>query len=127
MNKLVKTVSKADLYKEFLKSLNGILDLTDRELELLATLVDIDVNTPKTPEVSKNVISTSNRKYIRKLLGITPDNLSRYIAKFKERGFLVKGKIEDEVMVNKALVPEVIGDRIQVTIILRINKEEDEN
>lgn len=127
MNKLVKTVSKADLYKEFLKSLNGILDLTDRELELLATLVDIDVNTPKTPEVSKNVISTSNRKYIRKLLGITPDNLSRYIAKFKERGFLVKGKIEDEVMVNKALVPEIIGDRIQVTIILRINKEEDEN
>lgn len=127
MNKLVKTVSKADLYKEFLKSLNGILDLTDRELELLATLVDIDVNTPKTPEVSKNVISTSNRKYIRKSLGITPDNLSRYITKFKERGFLVKGKIEDEVMVNRALVPEIIGDRIQVTIILRINKEEDEN
>lgn len=127
MNKLVKTVSKADLYKEFLKSLNGILDLTDRELELLATLVDIDVNTPKLPNASKNVISTDNRKYLRKTLGITPDNLSRYIAKFKERGFLIKGKIEDEVMVNKALVPEIIGDRIQVTIILRINKENEES
>ena len=124
MNKVVKTVSKTDLYKEFLKSLNGILDLTDRELELLATFIDIDINTPKLPNISKNVISTENRKYIRKVLGITPDNLSRYITKFKNQGILVKGRVEDEVMVSKALVPEIIGDRVQVTIVLRISKDE---
>ena len=124
MNKLVKTVSKTDLYKEFLKSLNGILDLTDRELELLATFIDIDINTPKLPNISKSVISTENRKYIRKILGITPDNLSRYITKFKNQGILVKGRVEDEVMVSKALVPEIIGDRVQVTIVLRISKDE---
>lgn len=124
MNKLVKTVSKTDLYKEFLKSLNGILDLTDRELELLATFIDIDINTPKLPNISKNVISTENRKYVRKILGITPDNLSRYITKFKNQGILVKGRVEDEVMVSKALVPEIIGDRVQVTIVLRISKDE---
>lgn len=123
MNKLVKSVNKTDLYKEFLKSLNGILDLTDRELELLATFVELDINTPKLPNISKNVINTENRKYIRKTLGITPDNLSRYIAKFKNQGILVGGKLEDEVMVNKALIPEIIGDRVQVTIILKINKE----
>lgn len=39
MNKLVKVISKTDLYKEFLRSLNGILDLTDRELELLETFI----------------------------------------------------------------------------------------
>lgn len=125
MNKLVKSVSKADLNTEFLKSLNGILDLTDRELELLATFIATDVNTPKLPNISKNVISTENRKYIRKVLGITPDNLSRYIARFKKQGILVKGKIEDEVVVNKALIPEIIGDRVQITIILRVNKDED--
>ena len=75
--------------------------------------------------ISKNVISTENRKYIRKVLGITPDNLSRYIARFKKQGILVKGKIEDEVVVNKALIPEIIGDRVQITIILRVNKDED--
>lgn len=126
MNKLVKSVNKTDLYAEFLKSLNGILDLTDRELELLGTFIQIDINTPKLPNISKNVISTENRKYIRKTLGITPDNLSRYITKFKNQGILVKGKIEDEVMVNKALIPEIIGDRVQITIILKVNKE-DEN
>lgn len=124
MNKLVKGVSKTDLYNEFLKSLNGILDLTDRELQLLSTFIQLDINTPKLPNISKNVISTENRKYIRKTLGITPDNLSRYITKFKNQGILVKGRVEDEVTVNKALIPEVIGDRVQITIVLRLNKDE---
>lgn len=39
MNKLVKRVPRAKLYSEFLKSLNGILDLTERELELLDELI----------------------------------------------------------------------------------------
>lgn len=125
MNKLVKTVSRTDLYREFLNSLNGILKLTDRELELLTTFIDIDVNTPKLPNVRKNVISTENRKYIKRTLGITPDNLSRYIAKFKQQGILRVGKADDEVMVSKALIPEIIGDRVQITIILKVNKDED--
>lgn len=126
MNKLVKTVSRTDLYREFLNSLNGILKLTDKELELLTTFIDIDVNTPKLPNVRKNVISTENRKYIKRTLGITPDNLSRYIAKFKQQGILRVGKADDEVMVSKALIPEIIGDRVQITIILKVNKDEDE-
>lgn len=125
MNKLVKSVSKTDLLMEFLRSLNGILDLTDRELELLAAFIELDVNTPKLPNINKNVISTENRKYIKRTLGITPDNLSRYIAKFKSLGILQKGRAEDEVFVNKALIPEIIGDRVQITVILKIKKDED--
>lgn len=127
MNKLVKTVKRADLYKEFIKALNGILDLTNRELELLTNLIIIDISTPKLPELSKNVISTENRKYLQKILRLTPDNLSRYIKKFKERGYLVKGRMEDEVWVNKALIPEIIGDRVQITIVLRIDKDGERN
>lgn len=125
MNKLVKSVSKSDLIMEFLKSLNGVLNLTARELELLATFVELDINTPKLPNIHKNVVSTENRKYIKNTLGITPDNLSRYIARFKAQGILLKGRAEDEVYVNKALIPEIIGDRVQITIILRVNKDED--
>ena len=125
MNKLVKPVNKADLYMEFLKSLNGILQLTNRELELLATFIDLDVNFSKLPNVSKNVINSQNRKYIKATLGITPDNLSRYITKFKKQGILVDGKLEDEVIVNKALIPEIIGDRVQITIIRKAKKDDD--
>ena len=122
MNKLVKSVNKTDLYREFLKSLNGVLQLTDRELDLMILLVELDVNTPKIPGYSKNVISTENRKYLKSATGVTNDNLSRYIGKLKDKGLIIKGKADDEWMVNPALVPEIIGDRVQITIVLRLEK-----
>lgn len=122
MNKLVKVVEKQDLYREFLKSINGILQLTDRELDLLLILIDIYNNLPKLPDYSKNIISTENRKYIKTTTGITSDNLSRYLTRFKSKGILVKGKVDDEWLLNPAVIPEVIGDRIQVTIILKTNE-----
>lgn len=122
MNKLVKTIDKKDLYFEFLTSLNGILQLTNREMELLTVLMSIDVNTPKLPDYTKNIISAENRKYIKTTLGITKDNLSRYIGRFKDKGIIVKGRADDEWLINPALIPEIIGDRVQISIILKINK-----
>ena len=125
MNKLVKTCKKEDLYFEFLKALNGIIDLPKRELELLHLLVKLQLN-PKLSgnDEDENVISGINRKYITKELGITPDNQSRYYNKFKELGYLVRGKVDKQWLVNKILIPEVIRDRIQITIILKFKDEE---
>lgn len=122
MNKLVKTVGKDQLNYAFLKSLNGILSLTDRELELLTKLVELDINFDPSTGESKNVASTANRKLIRKELGITPDNLSRYLTKFKTEGLLLSGKVDDELVVNKILIPEIIKDRVQITIILKTDE-----
>lgn len=121
MNKLVKTVSKENLYLEYLKSLNGILQLTEREQQLMVKFIEFDLSFEPAPGVAKNVANTKNRKRIRAELGVTPDNLSRYIAKLKRDGLLVKGVAEDELIVNKILIPEVIKDRIQVTIILKVD------
>ena len=76
----------------------------------------------KFPGISKNVANTINRKFIIQSMHITRDNLSRYIKRFKEQGLLVQGKVEDELFVNKMLIPEIIGDRVQITIILKLNK-----
>ena len=102
-------------------SLNGILRLTDRELELMAELIRLDINYNKLPNEHKNIANRQNRKHIIQTLGITKDNLSRYIKAFKEKGILIAGPAEDELSVNKALIPEIIGDRVQVTIIIRIH------
>lgn len=123
MNKLVKTVNKTDLYREFIQALNGVLQLTDREQDLMINLIDIDINTPKLQDSDKNVVSTENRKYLRSITGITNDNLSRYLGKLKDKGLIVKGKTEDTWVVNPALIPEIIGDRVQLTIVLRLKKE----
>lgn len=81
------------------------------------------------PQLSGNdpeagVISAVNRKYIENKLGITADNQSRYFKKFKDLGYLVKGKIERQWLVNQILLPQVIKDRVQITIILRIENED---
>jgi len=120
MNKLVKSVDRDDLITEFLMSLNGILRLTDRELELMAEFIRLDINYVKGPNENKNIANRLNRKHIISTLGITKDNLSRYIKSFKEKGILVSGPAEDELSVNKALIPEIIGDRVQITIVIRL-------
>ena len=66
----------------------------------------------------------NNRKFIEQTLGITQDNQSRYFKKFKELGYLVKGKFDKQWLVNQILVPQIIKDRIQITIILRLKDEE---
>lgn len=123
MNKLVKTVSSSNMYQEFLHVLNGILSLTDRELELFTMLVSLDVNYNKDPEKGKNIVDTANRRLIMKELGLTRDNLCRYISKFKSLGYLVKGKSDGEWIINRALIPIIINDRVQITIILKVKDE----
>lgn len=82
------------------------------------------------PQLSNNdpetgVLSANNRKFIEKETGITQDNQSRYYKKFKDLGYLVKGKIDRQWLVNQILLPQVIKDRVQITIILRINEGND--
>ena len=122
MNKLVKSVSNSNLYYEFLQSLNGILKLTDRELELFAILLKFDVEYIKVPNKPKNIANTANRKWIIENLGITRDNLSRYLKKFRDEGFIVKGRTEGELYVARALIPVIISDRVQITIILKVDE-----
>lgn len=123
MNKLVKSITKQDLIPEFLTALNGILKLTDRELELMSTLITMDMNYEILPNVNKNVANRQNRKWIIDNLGITKDNLSRYIKSFKEKGILLAGPAEDELKVNPALIPIVIGDRVQITVIIKLKED----
>lgn len=120
MNKLVKNIELDNLNSEFLTAVNGVLQLTNRELELMTEFIDMDVNYENIPNKNKNVANRFNRKKITQKLGITPDNLSRYIKGLKEKGILITGPAEDELRVRKTLIPEIIGDRVQLTIILKL-------
>lgn len=121
MNKLVKTVDRKDLNYAFLNSLNGILKLAKRELELLTKLVEIDMTHDFEEDGSKDVISTINRKKIHNEMGLAYDNLSRYLKGFKKKGLLIKNNTNDGWIVNPILIPEIVKDRVQITIIIRTN------
>ena len=125
MNKLVKNIKKDELHSEFLKVLNGILKLPKRELELLSNLCKLQDN----PQLSDNepsdgVISAENRKWIKDNVGITEDNQCRAYRKFKKLGYLVKGKYHRQWVMNPILIPQVIRDRVQISVILKIEDEE---
>ena len=119
MNKFVKVVDKDELINEFITSINGILDLPNRELQLLMEFIKLDMQYDKKSPIPKNIANTANRKYIMNKYGITRDNLSTYIRRLRERGYLIK-KDPDELFVNPCLIPIVIKDRVQVTVILKL-------
>lgn len=118
MNSLVKKVSKDDLITEYLRIMNGLLRLTDKELEVFAFIVGLDLNWVDDGQV-KNVANTKNRKLMMRKLGLGKDNLSRYIRIFKDKNLLKVGPSEDGLYVNKAILPDVINDRLQLTFVLK--------
>lgn len=123
MNKLVKTIPSSDLVPEFLNMLNGILNLTKRELDALVEIIKINANSPK----NENVVNASIRKQICKNTNLSLENLARYIVRFKKKGILVNGKSEGSIQLNKAIVPEIIGNRVQITIILKLEDKDNDN
>ena len=60
------------------------------------------------------------QKVLYNLYNIVYHRCQRMSPWCKEKGILIAGPAEDELSVNKALIPVVIGDRLQLTIILRI-------
>jgi hypothetical protein len=91
----------------------------------LEAMVNMELSSEEHKEWD-NIVGTESRKYIHETTGIGYDNLSRYIAKFKSKGILVNDKYDkDRLNVNKALIPEIIGDRIQITVVIKIDKNEE--
>lgn len=86
---LKRKVNKEDFYKVYLKSLNGFLDLTNREFEVLVELCNIQAqNLPLdyTPEqLSKIVFGPTSREIIRTKLSISPYNLNNIIKILKSK------------------------------------------
>lgn len=127
MNKFVKTVNNRHLYEEYLRALNGILHLTEREIELMVEFINFDINWESFDENEpKNVANTANRKYLQETLKVTRDNLSTFIKRLKEKGCLVESGV-DSLEVNKALIPDIIGNKVvQIVMILRLAEDTNE-
>jgi hypothetical protein len=104
--------------------MNGLLELTGREVYLLSLLFDLYLNPIKTKRSRQNIDCAENRKSVMLQTGVTKDNLSRYIKKYKAKGIFVKDQ-DNFYVINKALVPILIGGKtIQITMILKAKEDE---
>jgi hypothetical protein len=107
--------------------MNGILKLTDRECEILAGLITLTGTYKPEPDHNYNLLDYTNKQKLLSDLDVSAQHFNRYINTFKEKGILIAGPADDELRVNPALVPIVIGDRVQITIILKINEKKNKN
>tara|TARA_R100001198_G_C5135079_1_gene151498 strand:+ start:107 stop:445 length:339 start_codon:yes stop_codon:yes gene_type:complete len=79
------TVNINSTYK-YLQIWNGIFDLTNKELQILAAFIDVQ-NIKNEP----NLCSISNKKDVARMVGISDHNtLNNYVKRFKDKGAMLK-------------------------------------
>lgn len=115
--KFVKSSSPNKIFLDYIKSINGILELTYREMEILAVLMREDFLMPLDIE-PKNIADKFIRKRIIKENNITKENLSRFISKFKKKGILISDF--DDLYVNPRLMPRLINNQIEISTIINL-------
>lgn len=79
------TIKVNSTYK-YLQIWNGIFNLTEKELKILALFVDVNKE-----KKDVNLCSPSSKRLVAKHLGFTDHNtLNNYVKKFKDKGVLLK-------------------------------------
>jgi len=114
---LRKKVSNTSLYAEYVNILNGVLQLSNREAEVLSFLLAIDGSG------EKNINTKNARTAIVGYLGISEPNLSKYLNTLKTKGLIVRD-LDNKWVINKYIRPDVVGGILEVTITLDLEDGE---
>lgn len=115
-----KKIQKKKLHKEFVRILNGLLQLTDREAEVLQLLMDIDANwKPLLDTEVKNILSTDSRRALMKETLISKNNLAKYVYTLKEKGLLMGDNVSGHY-INPMFMPKATSGIVEVVFSLDI-------
>jgi hypothetical protein len=117
-----KKVTKNNYIREYITVLNGLLDLTPREIDILSTLIKIDIAwVPRRPSEIKHLLSTDNRRIAMKENNMNKSNFAKIISKLQSMRLLITSA-EGGVILNELLKPEVNSkNKIEITFILDLN------
>lgn len=115
-----KLVNKDTIYREFLNSLNGLLKLTEKELQVLSIILTVSPEV-RTYDEYTNVVSTNIRRKIMKETGINKANLSTFIKSFIKKKLLIKDSITNAIWINRAIIPIIQDGKATISIVLKID------
>lgn len=114
-----KKISKKRVYREYVSILNGVLQLSHREADVFAVLLQINAEWGNMVKQLGNVLSTDMRRQLMKETRITKTNLARYINVLKDKGILLPAE-NDNLMLNELFVPTIINNVCEVTFSLEV-------
>ena len=114
-----KKIKRSNLYKEYAKILNGEMDLSPRELEILSILLKIDTEWhPILEHDHKDILSTDNRRRIMREAIVNKNNLSKYISELKDKRYLYLNKDNGWEIAPLLALPEIVNNILEVTFTL---------
>lgn len=108
---LEKVVKKENIYKEYLRLVNGITKLTDKELEIVDCLLKIN-------DLDDNILSTENRKKVQQECKANELNLNNHISNLKKK--LIIKEQEGILVLNDNIIPDYVNGDILVVYRLKI-------
>lgn len=124
---LRKYVTKDNFTRVYITVLNGLLQLTPREIDVFSALMKIDlIWQPKMDGDLKNLMSTDNRRLIMKNANISKANLTRAVKKFISVGII---EVQSD---GRYIIPELIRpiinkeNKINIHFVLDLNKPTDD-
>ena len=121
MKTFLKHVTKQTVYKQYVKVINGLLQLSDREAELLALLLELNDNmTNSSLSLPDNILSTDNRRIIMAKTMINKNNLVKYIKSLVDKGVLTK--VDSGYKLVDIVIPKIANDELAVCFKLNISK-----
>jgi len=102
--------------------MNGLLDLTPREIDILTTLIKIDLAwIPRNPSEIKNLLSTDNRRITMKENNMNKSNFAKIIGKLQSMGLLIASQ-EGGMIINELLKPILNkNNKVEVAFTLDLN------
>lgn len=114
-----KKISKKRVYREYVNILNGVLQLSYREADVFAILLQLRLEWGEMFDQVGNAMSTDIRRVLMKETRITKSNLHRYLSTLHEKGILVKDE-KGHMILNEVFVPEIKDNVCNVTFTLEI-------
>lgn len=90
-------IRKEEKYKDYLTLINGLINLTEKEIEILAEFIKVMFDSGET----NNLFSTDIRKIVSDNIGIK--NVNTYIKKFIDKDLI--DKKGDNYYPKKILIP----------------------
>ena len=119
---LRKKIANKDLYAEYVKILNGVLQLSNRVSEVFAFVLAADHWFPN------NINHKEVRKAITQKLNIPESNLSKYLRVLKDKKLIIKSS-NNKWIVNDNIRPMIVENEeskekiVEVSITLNVIEE----
>jgi len=121
--KFQKVVKRRNLFRQVARVLNGLNDLSPREMEIFGILLRINDNwRPLLPTDTKNILTRETRKAIMKDTRINKNNLSKYLSNLKDKSLIVKNAFGGWE-VAEMFTPKIENDLVRVIFTIGIEDD----